>query len=57
MGFCDQSYFGAVFHRLAGVTPAVYRRRHHSRLRTAAGTHSEVPDPTGLSDRSNLRSL
>jgi AraC family transcriptional regulator, transcriptional activator of pobA len=30
MGFCDQSYFGAVFHKLAGITPLDYRRRHHS---------------------------
>ena len=29
MGFCDQSYFSAVFHKLAGMTPAAYRRRHH----------------------------
>ncbi len=32
MGFCDQSYFSAVFHKLAGMTPAAYRRRHHSGL-------------------------
>jgi AraC-like DNA-binding protein len=32
MGFCDQSYFGAVFLQVAGMTPAAYRRRHHSRL-------------------------
>lgn len=30
MGFCDQSYFGAVFHNLAGITPLDYRRRHRS---------------------------
>ena len=24
MGFCDQSYFSAVFHKLAGMTPAAY---------------------------------
>jgi|SRR5579859_1979439 len=28
MGFCDQSYFGAVFHRFTGLTPLAYRRRH-----------------------------
>lgn len=27
MGFCDQSYFGAVFRKLIGMTPAAYRRR------------------------------
>jgi AraC family transcriptional activator of pobA len=26
-GFCDQSYFGTVFRRLVGLTPAAYRRR------------------------------
>jgi AraC-like DNA-binding protein len=29
-GFCDQSYFGTVFSRLVGVTPASYRRRFRS---------------------------
>lgn len=32
MGFCDQSYFGAVFHKLAGMTPAAYRRRAGPRI-------------------------
>ena len=32
MGFCDQSYFSAVFHKLSGMTPAAYRRRHHKGL-------------------------
>ena len=27
-GYCDQSYFGAVFRKLAGTTPAAYRRRY-----------------------------
>lgn len=27
IGFCDQSYFGKVFHKLAGMTPLAYRRR------------------------------
>lgn len=28
MGFCDQSYFGAVFHKFTGMTPLAYRHRH-----------------------------
>lgn len=27
VGFCDQSYFGAVFRKLVGMTPAAYRQR------------------------------
>ena len=27
VGFCDQSYFGTVFRRIVGMTPANYRRR------------------------------
>ena len=27
VGFCDQSYFGAVFRKVVGLTPAEYRRR------------------------------
>jgi AraC-like DNA-binding protein/mannose-6-phosphate isomerase-like protein (cupin superfamily) len=27
VGFCDQSYFGTVFRRIVGMTPAMYRRR------------------------------
>jgi AraC-like DNA-binding protein len=30
MGFCDQSYFGAVFHKFTGMTPLSYRNRHRS---------------------------
>jgi AraC-like DNA-binding protein len=28
IGYCDQSYFSAVFRKLAGSTPAAYRRRY-----------------------------
>jgi len=28
VGFCDQSYFGMVFHKLVGLTPAEYRRTY-----------------------------
>ncbi len=31
MGFCDQSYFGTVFRRLVGMTPAAYRRRFRNK--------------------------
>lgn len=27
VGFCDQSYFGTVFRKVLGMTPAIYRRR------------------------------
>jgi YesN/AraC family two-component response regulator len=36
MGFCDQSYFGAVFRKMSGMTPLVYRHRHRNgTLRTS----------------------
>jgi AraC-like DNA-binding protein len=34
MGFCDQSYFGAVFRRVIGMTPATYRRRFRNKNTT-----------------------
>lgn len=34
-GFCDQSYFGTVFRRLIGVTPASYRRRFQTGAQSA----------------------
>jgi AraC-like DNA-binding protein/mannose-6-phosphate isomerase-like protein (cupin superfamily) len=30
MGFCDQSYFGAVFRKISGMTPLAYRHRHRN---------------------------
>jgi AraC-like DNA-binding protein len=36
MGFCDQSYFGAVFHKVTGMTPLAYRNRHRSAPRQSS---------------------
>jgi AraC-like DNA-binding protein/mannose-6-phosphate isomerase-like protein (cupin superfamily) len=30
MGFCDQSYFGAVFREFTGITPLAYRHQHRA---------------------------
>jgi AraC-like DNA-binding protein/mannose-6-phosphate isomerase-like protein (cupin superfamily) len=43
MGFCDQSYFGTVFRRLVGMTPAAYRRRF--RTKNASGRAPISPAP------------
>ena len=43
MGFCDQSYFGTVFRRLVGMTPAAYRRRF--RTKNGAGRAPLSPAP------------
>lgn len=32
VGFCDQSYFGAVFRKIVGMTPAAYRSRCSSAI-------------------------
>ncbi len=39
VGFCDQSYFGTVFRRIVGMTPAIYRRQ----LRTNASADQQQP--------------
>jgi len=31
VGFCDQSYFGTVFRKVVGTTPAAYRRRFQNK--------------------------
>lgn len=31
VGFCDQSYFGTVFRKVVGTTPAAYRRRFRNK--------------------------
>jgi AraC-like DNA-binding protein/mannose-6-phosphate isomerase-like protein (cupin superfamily) len=43
MGFCDQSYFGTVFRRLVGMTPAAYRRRFRTRNSSGRATLSPAP--------------
>jgi AraC-like DNA-binding protein len=39
VGFCDQSYFGTVFRRIVGMTPAIYRRQ----LRTNTPADQQQP--------------
>lgn len=46
MGFCDQSYFGTVFRKLVGMTPAGYRAKSRADGATRQGDHGEAP--TGL---------
>src|ERR1700742_2502190 len=43
MGFCDQSYFGTVFRRLVGMTPAAYRRRFRTRNGSGRAPLSPAP--------------
>jgi AraC-like DNA-binding protein/mannose-6-phosphate isomerase-like protein (cupin superfamily) len=44
VGFCDQSYFGTVFRKIVGTTPAVYRRR----LGTNGAIHGSTHAPAQL---------
>ena len=39
-GFCDQSYFGTVFRRLVGMTPAAYRRKFRQENAGRQSDHS-----------------
>jgi AraC-like DNA-binding protein len=45
MGFCDQSYFGTVFRKLVGMTPAAYR------LKSRLGTGTHTTDHADLTTR------
>jgi AraC-like DNA-binding protein len=43
VGFCDQSYFGAVFSRIVGMTPATYRRRVRDNTLADQGQPDHMP--------------
>jgi AraC-like DNA-binding protein len=43
MGFCDQSYFGTVFRKLVGMTPAAYRAKSRADGVTRQADHSATP--------------
>ncbi len=40
VGFCDQSYFGTVFRKIVGTTPAAYRRRLAGNTVATSSTHA-----------------
>lgn len=42
LGFCDQSYFGSVFRKCVGMTPAEYRRQFRSHEPPASGLLEEA---------------
>ena len=42
VGFCDQSYFGTVFRKIAGMTPAAYRRRVRSQACANQGCANRI---------------
>src|SRR5579883_3231606 len=42
VGFCDQSYFGTVFRKIVGTTPAAYRRRMSENRATHGPTHASA---------------
>src|SRR5262249_11029324 len=44
MGFCDQSYFGTVFRRLVGTTPARYRAKSREGTDHLPADHGIAPD-------------
>lgn len=43
IGFCDQSYFGMVFRRVVGMTPAAYRRRFRNTNAADCGQMHHTP--------------
>lgn len=52
VGFCDQSYFGIVFRKIVGMTPATYRRRFRNENTSDRGQVNHVPPiPSGRLNR------
>jgi AraC-like DNA-binding protein len=54
VGFCDQSYFGTVFRKIVGTTPAAYRRRLetnglHNSTHAPAQPSNSAAEPSMLS--------
>jgi transcriptional regulator GlxA family with amidase domain len=47
VGYEDASFFGRLFRRKVGLTPAQYRKRFRS-LRRALGTHEHVEEPESM---------
>jgi len=43
VGFCDQSYFGTVFRRIVGMTPASYRSRMLASNQAEQGSRTTCP--------------
>ncbi len=58
VGFCDQSYFGTVFRRIVGMTPATYRRRVRSNTMTDQRQPYHMPplNPIGVPALESARS-
>jgi AraC-like DNA-binding protein len=50
-GYCDQSYFGAVFRKLAGTTPAAYRRRYREQQALEEQQSNQIRPVPALSSR------
>ena len=56
-GYCDQSYFGAVFRRFVGITPAAYRRRYHEGQIIEEQQSNQTRAVTALSSLGSRRPL
>jgi AraC-like DNA-binding protein/mannose-6-phosphate isomerase-like protein (cupin superfamily) len=54
LGFCDQSYFGSVFRKHVGVTPADYRRQFRNQAAYLAAPDRQHPTVSRPSERWKL---